>query len=114
MTDNYGPPTHMDPETIAIFRGASALAREVATEKLDAIRVGSDYYAAADWVRARGGSCTSPAAVEFRMEDEWRVKTHDGARAPAVGDYLVFESGEFWALTPDQFDRLQGRLDGPR
>jgi hypothetical protein len=68
----------------------------------DEIRV-NDFHTAAAWVREHGGSCTSPMAVEMRMEDAWRVKTPaGGATEVALGDWLVFEHGAIYAMTDSQ------------
>jgi hypothetical protein len=57
-----------------------------------AIRV-TDYYSAAEWVRAQQGSCTSPMAVELRMEDVWRVATTAGPAVVRIGDFLAIGEG---------------------
>lgn len=55
-------------------------------------------HAVADWIRERGGSCTSPMAVEMGMEDAFRVATVHGARELRPGQRLDYRGGHFYAI----------------
>jgi len=52
----------------------------------------------ATWVMERGGSCTSPMAVEFGMEDAFRVVTVHGARDLTPDKRLDFQNGHFYVI----------------
>lgn len=49
----------------------------------------------AAWVRARGGSCTSPLALSNGMELAFRMQTVDGAVAVHVGDRITYDGAGF-------------------
>lgn len=49
----------------------------------------------ADWIKDRGGSCTSPLAVDYNCE-EFRVATPMGGEVIGLGNWVSYDGTRFY------------------